>query len=406
MIPFGEAEQRFLTLGAEACLGAERVAVDSAAGRVLAEDVLSPADVPAFDYSAMDGYAVAFASFDGDGPWTLPVLGESRTGAMPDDLLPGCACRIFTGAAIPRGADAVVMQERVTRTADHATFDAKPKAGAHVRRRGEDLARGAVALARGTRLGPAHVSLLATCDRAWTHVARRPLVTILSTGDELRAPGAAGGRGSIPESNGVALRAMAEGAGAIARVAPIVGDDRAETERAIAAALDGCDVLVTVGGVSVGEHDWVRPALEATGVALDFWKVAMKPGKPLVLGRRGRTVVVGLPGNPGSAMVTFALFGVPLLRALQGDRAPLAPRRGARCGAGFGRAEPGRAEFVRASLSRGEANETWATPLANQASGAASSMADADALLCVPEAATRIDRGDPCDVLFLRELGA
>ena len=409
MISFDEAERRFLALGAETGLGPERIAIDAAAGRVLAEDLRSPADLPAFDYSAMDGYAVAVASFPGEGPWTLPVLGESRTGGMPEDLLPGCACRIFTGAAVPNGADAVVMQERVARTGERATFEARPREGAHIRRRGEDLARGAVAIAQGTRLRPAHVGLAATCDRAWVEVARRPLVTILSTGDELRAPGTVAGPGretSIPESNGVALRAMAERAGASGRVAPIVPDDRAATERALAVALEGTDVLVTVGGVSVGDHDWVRPALEGTGVALDFWKVAIKPGKPLVLGRRGRTIVVGLPGNPASAMITFALFGVPLLRAMQGDRAPVAPRRPARCAGGFTRAEGGRTEFVRVTLSRGDDGETWAAPLANQASGATSSLAQADALLRVPAEATRIPPGAPCDVLLLEELGA
>jgi molybdopterin molybdotransferase len=408
MISFDEAEKRFLALGLETSLGAERVAIDAASGRVLAEELRSPADLPAFDYSAMDGYAVAVASFDGAGPWTLPVLGESRTGGMPDDLLPGCACRIFTGAPIPRGADAVVMQERVTRAGDRATFDAKPKGGAHIRRRGEDLARDAVAIARGTRLRPAHIGLAATCDRAWVEVARRPIVTILSTGDELRAPGtpaAPGRETSIPESNGVALRAMAERAGAIARIAPIVQDDREATERAVAVALEGGDVLVTVGGVSVGEHDWVRPALEGIGVTLDFWKVAIKPGKPLVLGRRGRSIVIGLPGNPASAMITFALFGLPLLRAMQGDRAPVAPRRRARCMNGFARAEAGRTEFVRATLTRGDDGETWAIPLGNQASGATSSLASADALLRIPAEVTRVANGDGCEIALLDELG-
>jgi molybdopterin molybdotransferase len=409
MISFDEAERRFLALGAEIGVdawSAERVAVDAAAGRVLAEDVCAPFDLPSFDYSAMDGYAVATASFGGGGPWTLPVLGESRTGGVLEPLVRGCACRIFTGAPVPAGADAVVMQERVTRTGDQATFDAKPKAGAHIRRRGEDLASGAVALAKGTRLRAAHVGLAATCDRAWLEVARRPLVTIISTGDELRPPGSGRADGSsIPESNGVALRAMAERAGAVARVGPIAADDRAATARAFAKALEGCDVLVTVGGVSVGDHDWVRPALEESAVVLDFWKVAIKPGKPLLLGRRGRSIVVGLPGNPASAMITFALIGVPLLRALQGDRAPVASSRRVRC-AGFARSEPGRMEFVRATLARDGAGETWATPATNQASGATSSLAHADALLRVPADVTSIARGEPCEVQLLEDLGA
>jgi molybdopterin molybdotransferase len=406
MLAFDEAQSRVLALGSEASLGSERVALDAASGRVLASDLVSASDLPPFDYSAMDGYAVVAGSFEGDGPWVLPVLGESRTGAAPDALVRGCAARIFTGAAIPRGADAVVMQEQVVRAGDRATFDARPRPGANVRRRGDDLARGAVAIAGGTRLRASHIALAATCDRAWLEVVRRPLVTILSTGDELRAPGASGAPGSIPESNGVGLRVMAERAGAIVRVAPIVGDDRGATERSIQAALEGSDVLVTVGGVSVGDHDHVRPALEALGVTLDFWKVAIKPGKPIVVGRRGRTIVIGLPGNPVSAMVTFALFGAPLLRAMQKDAAPLPATRRARWGAPFVRAEPGRTEMLRARMTRSEDGESWATPIANQASGASSALAQADALLRVPQDATEIPHGEPCEVWMLEDLGA
>jgi molybdopterin molybdotransferase len=199
---------------------------------------------------------------------------------------------------------------------------------------------------------------------------------------------------------------MAERAGAIARVAPIVGDDRGETERALTAALEGSDVLVTVGGVSVGDHDHVRPALEAIGVALDFWKVAMKPGKPILLGRRGRARVIGLPGNPASAMVTFALFGLPLLRAMQGDEVPMPACRRVRCAATFQRTEAGRTEFVRGRLSVAADGDTWLTPVTNQASGAASSMAVADALLRIPSETTAIAKGELCDAWSLEELGA
>jgi molybdopterin molybdotransferase len=406
MIAFEEAQRRLVALGREISLGSERVAVDAVCGRVVADDVVSPFDIPAFDYSAMDGYAVALTSFEGSGPFTLPVLGESRPGEIPADLVPGCASRIFTGAAIPKGADAVVMQENVTRSGDRATFDVRPRAAHHIRRRGEDLSRGAVAIARGTRMRPAHAGLAAACDRAWIDVARRPIVTILTTGDELRAPGTAAVAGTIPESNGIALRAMAERAGAMARIAPIVRDDRLATEHAITSALDGCDVLVTVGGVSVGDHDWVRPGFEAASVTLDFWKVAMKPGKPIAVGRRGRTVALGLPGNPSSAMITFALLGVPLLRAMQGDSAPVALPRAARLGAAFSRVEAGRAEFLRATLGRSDDGSIVVTPVVNQASGAASSMAEAHALLCVATATTQLARGDLCDVLLIEELGA
>jgi molybdopterin molybdotransferase len=385
-------------------VAAERVGLDDAAGRVLREHIRSPFDLPAFDYSAMDGYAVRARDLAEDGPWKLPLRGESKTGAVPPGLVAGTACRIFTGAEVPEGADAVVMQENVTADGDVVTLRERPTVGAHVRRRGEDLAKGAVALAPGVRLGPSHLALAASVDRAWLTVARRPVVTVLGTGDELRAPGSAATEGSIPESNGVAIRAMARGAGAIARVAPFVRDDPAATERAIEEALVATDVLVTVGGVSVGAHDLVRPALEKVGVVLDFWKVAIKPGKPLAVGRRGPVLVLGLPGNPASAMVTFALFGLPLLRAMQGAAEPMPARHPARL-AGAIKREPGRTEFLRA-IASWEDRVLLATPLANQASGAVTSMAQANALLVVAADKGSLAAGDAVDILWLHELGA
>ncbi len=401
MLTFDEAQARVLALAQVA--PRERVALDDACGRVLAEDVTSPFDIPAFDYSAMDGYAVATALFEGDGPFVFDVVGESKTGAGTAPLAPGATCRIFTGARIPAGADAVVMQEKVERDGNRATFDARPRPGQHVRRRGEDLAREALAVASGTRLRPVHLAMAAAADRAWLQVARRPVVTILGTGDELRAPGSAASPDTIPESNAVALRAMARAAGAIARVASSVKDDRDATALAFEHALRGTDLLVTIGGVSVGEHDFVRPALEAIGVTLDFWKVAMKPGKPLVVGRRGDAIVLGLPGNPASAMVTFALFGVPLLRAMQGDGQPVTPVIPARLARAVAH-EPGRTAFVRAAL-RQDAGTLWVSPLPNQASGAVTSMAAAEALLRVPAESSGLDEGSLVEVLVARELG-
>lgn len=245
--------------------------------------------------------------------------------------------------------------------------------------------------------------MAATADRAWLEVHRRPVITFLGTGDELRAPGSHGSSETIPESNAVTLRAMARAAGAIVRVAPMVKDDRAATEAAFEAALRGSDLLVTIGGVSVGDHDLVRPALEAVGVKLDFWKVAIKPGKPIAVGRRGDAWVMGLPGNPASAMVTFALFGLPLLRAMQGDDRPVAALTPARLTRAVTH-EPGRTAFLRASLAR-EGGELHVTPLANQASGAVTSMAAADALLRVPESSTGLPEGALVQVLPAAELG-
>jgi molybdopterin molybdotransferase len=409
VLSFEEARRRVLDLAWR--LSAERVALDDACGRVLAKPVLSTGDMPAFDYSAMDGYAVATSSWPVAEPCRLPVHGESRAGGAEVSLAPGTTCRIFTGARVPDGADAVVMQENVEREGETALFRERPKAGANIRRRGEDLAAGATAIAAGTRLRPSHVGLAASCDHAWLDVARRPTVTLIGTGDELRAPGLALATGtgaaspsSIPESNGPALRAMAMRAGAIARVAPFAPDDRAAMARAFEGALRGTDLLVSIGGVSVGDHDLVRPVLEDLGASIDFWKVAIKPGKPLVVGRRGDAIVLGLPGNPVSAMVTFALFGVPLLRSMQGDTHPLPAPMRARLARDVAH-QPGRMDFLRVTVAR-DGELLVATPLANQSSGAPTSMAHADALLCIDAERGSVKAGETADILWMDELCA
>jgi molybdopterin molybdotransferase len=276
--------------------------------------------------------------------------------------------------------------------------------GRFIRRRAEDLARGAIAIARGTRLRAAHVGIAAAADLAWLTVARRPVVTLLATGDELRILGTPDRPGTIAESNCVALRAMAERAGARVLVGPFVPDEAAATERAIDDALATSDVVVTIGGVSVGDHDLVRPALEKVGVTLEFWRVAIKPGKPLAVGRRGRATVIGLPGNPSSAMMTFALFGLPFLRALQGDTRTFPSPVPATLAADV-RREPGRLEFARATLARGD--QGWiATILPNQASGAVTTMAAADAVVLLPADRGALAAGTPVDALLLEDLGA
>lgn len=400
MLRFEEALARILALGS--ALPNEVAALDDCDGRVLGEDLVAPVDLPGFDYSAMDGYAVRMRDLDGEPPYRLPVRGESKTGIVPSALEPASAMRIFTGAALPDGADAVVMQEATLREGEDVVITTRPRAGQHVRRRGEDLSAGAIAIAKGTRLRPAHLSLAAALDRAHLAVGRRPEVAILATGDELRRPGTDPIPGTIAESNTVALRAMARRAGASAKALPYVRDDRAATERAFAAALDEADVVVSIGGVSVGDHDLVRPALEAVGVTLDFWRVAIKPGKPLAIGTKGRTIVIGLPGNPASAMVTFAMFGVPLLRALQGDAQPTPPLHRARMTRAHAH-DPGRLELARASVAH-TAEGLFVTTFGNQASGAATTMAEADAIVLVPEDATGIPAGAEVDVLLLHDL--
>ncbi len=409
VLRFEEALARILALGAPP-LSSELAPLEDLDGRVLAEDVVAGFDLPGFDYSAMDGYALAVEELGAaEPPFRLPVRGESRTGGVPGALTSGSMMRIFTGAAIPSGADTVVMQEHVTRDGDVAVVTRRPRLGQHIRRRGEDIATGTVALTKGVRLRPAHLSLAAALDLAEIPVAKRPDVAILVTGDELRRPGTDPVPGTIAESNTVVLRAMARRAGARARALPFVRDERAATERAFAAALDSSDVVVTVGGVSVGDHDLVRPALEAVGVILEFWRVAMKPGKPLAVGRfpragRRDAIVIGLPGNPASAIVTFALFGIPLLRALQGDLRPFPVTRRARMTRAHAH-DPGRLELARATLAQAEDGHFTATTVGNQASGAVTSMSSADAIVLIPAEANGIPAGGEVDVLLASDLG-
>ncbi|MEO7095209.1 MAG: gephyrin-like molybdotransferase Glp, partial [Polyangiales bacterium] len=304
-----------------------------------------------------------------------------------------------TGAPIPDGADAIVMQEETTRAGDVLTLTGTPKSGDHVRRAGEDLARGTIALRRGTRLRPSHVPLLAALEVVRPEVHRRPVVTVLATGDELREPGAPARPGTIIETNGLAIAAMARSVGAHVRLLPIAPDERDALRAAVLDALDGAEVALTIGGVSVGDHDLVKPILEQVGVVLDFWRVSIKPGKPLAMGRKGATRVLGLPGNPVSAMLTFVLFAAPLLRALEGESDPLPKTSPARLSRDV-KHHPGRTEFLRATLST-EAGVTIATPIASQSSGSIVSMAWADALIVVPRESTGLVGGSTVEVVHL-----
>jgi molybdopterin molybdotransferase len=402
MLTFEEARTRLLARAKP--LGTERLHLSLVERRVLAWPVVATGDLPPFSYSAMDGYAIRSEALVGPGPFSLAVSGESRTGKPPATLVPRTAARIFTGAELPRGSDTVIAQEDVERQADTITFSTAPRPGQHVRKAGEDLLRGATALERGKRLGPPDLALLSSLDVTEVEVALKPRVTVLATGDELRPAGSAPSSGTIPDSLSLPLGALAAGAGADVRIAPFVRDDARATEAAIAAALRGTDLLVTIGGVSVGDHDLVRPALEANGVLLDFWKVAIKPGKPIASGIHAPTgaIVLAVPGNPASALVTFALFGVPLLRALQGDEHPT-PRTARLPLAVSYRRKPGRLEFVRAALDEGPSG-ALVRPLDNQASGALTSLAWAHALAMIPAEVEALDAGATVEVLRFQDL--
>ncbi len=318
-------EARGRVLEAVRTLAAEDVRLAEALGRVLAEDVESPIDVPPFDSSAMDGYAVV-AGQEAE----LEVVGESRAGRPAGaPVEPGTAIRISTGGVVPAGATAVVPLEassagdgdvRVRVRASHE--------GDNIRRAGEDVRAGTVVLGRGTRLGPAELGVAASVGRASLRCARRPRVAILVTGDELTEPGRPLGPGGIYSSNGWALAAQVERAGALVTARETVPDQAADTRAALADVLGSSDVVIVSGGVSVGPHDHVKPALAGLGVEERFWGVRLRPGKPTWFGALGDVLVFGLPGNPVSAMVGFHLFVRTALAAMQGAD-PSAPRSSA-----------------------------------------------------------------------------
>lgn len=399
MLDFQDARKKILdAVGSRKYFSRERVALGQAAGRILAERVVSPVAVPGNDYSAMDGYAVNASDFAGEGPLTLPQIGVCQTGHPVVPVKSGACVRIFTGAHIPPGADAVVMQENTESTSEGVKFLRRPRAGDNIRRAGEDLQIGDEVLPPGLRLFGYQLGLLASVERSEVLVASRPQVTILCTGDELRPPGNSFAPGNLAESNSVALAALIEQAGGRVTVAPIVKDDQAAMVEALRAAHGSADVIVTVGGVSVGDHDVVAPALAEVGAEVIFHKVRIKPGKPVLFARFGEKFVLGLPGNPSSAQVTFALFGFPLIRALQGDVSALPEPRSARLRESFGQ-KPGRTGFYRARL-RGDEVEI----LTNQASGASTSIAWANALVVLDAECERVEAGEQVSIMSLDSL--
>lgn len=370
------ASAREIVASSCAPLPAEAVPVGDAAGRVLAAAVAAAADVPGFDNSAMDGFAVR--SDASSGP--LPVVDEARAGTPASrPLAPGEAIRISTGAAMPAGADAVAPVEQVEESDGHVTLAAPVAPGKHVRRAGEDLRAGAVVLPAGTLLGAGALAVAVGAGAATLSCARRPRVAILCTGDELRPPGAPLGPGEIHNSNAPMLAAQAAREGAEVTRAEAVRDERAATEAALARAFEEADVVVLSGGVSVGPHDHVKPALAALGVTERFWRVDLQPGKPTWFGTRGAQLVFGLPGNPVSSFVTFALFARPALRALQGAD-PLPPRERATLTHAVPRR--GRTQAARVRLDGGDGT-LRATPTGAQSSHITASLPASDALAFV-----------------------
>lgn len=380
-------------------LPGERVPLVEALSRALAEDLVPDRPLPSFDAATMDGYALRAADAPRPGA-RLPVAYQVFAGRpAPGPLPAGACCRIFTGAPIPEGADAVEMQEEVRRAGRSAVFRRASEAGRFVRLRGSDLAAGAVALPAGAVVDAGTVGLAAGIGRTELLVHRRPRVAILPTGDELVPPGRLPGPGQLVESNGVALAAAVREAGGVPVLLPACGDDAGSLARALEQAR-GLDALVTVGGVSVGDRDLVRGALEAAGARLGFWRVAMRPGKPFAFGLWDRTAVFGLPGNPASALVTFELFVRPALRALAGlpgDGRLTVPARLATAQ----EKPPGLTVFLRCR-ARWAAPDLRLEPLPTQSSGSLSSTAGHDALAVLPAGRTRLPRGARVAAILLR----
>ena len=391
------AEARRRVLASVRPLGAEEVALTAALGRVLAGDVVSEVAVPPFDSSAMDGYAMPAGA-----KGRLAVTGEARAGhRWPEALEPGAAVRISTGAAVPAGTAAVVAVEQTTEEGDAVVVPAAPQ-GTNIRRRGEDIRPGDRVLAAGDEVSPPALGVLASVGQTTARCARRPRVAILATGDELTEPGAPLAPGAIWSSNPPALAGQVLRAGGAVERLLTVPDDAEATRAALSQALDSADVVCVSGGVSVGPHDHVKGALASLGVAESFWGVALRPGKPTWFGtaeRDGRSVpVFGLPGNPVSAMVTFQLFAVPALRALQGAD-PTAARAEAVLDEPVSR-HPGRVQAVRCRLAAA-ADGLHVRPTGAQGSHILTSMLAADALALIPTGEGELRAGERVQIELL-----
>lgn len=391
LLPVAEAQARLLALATP--LPAETLPLAEAAGRYLAEDCAAMRGQPAADLSAMDGYAIAFA--DMPGPWR--VVGESVPGTLPGRAISGGeAMRIFTGAPLPAGADAILIQEEATRDGDLLvlTGEGPRRQGQHVRPADSDFAHGERLVAAGARLTPARIGLAAMGGHGLLPVGRRPRVALISTGDELVPPGAPVSGVQLPASNAIMLRTMLAPCGAIVDDLGIARDDFDTLAAAFDAARDA-DIIVTSGGASVGDHDLVRPVLDTIGGTLDFWKIAMKPGKPLLAGTLGKSIVLGLPGNPVSTFVTATLFLLPLVRALQGAVDPLPPTYRVKLGAPLP-ACGSRSEYLRGIWSDGDVVQAI-----EQDSAAMVSLASANALIVRAAGAPAAQAGEMAEIVGL-----
>lgn len=395
LIPVDEAVGRILA--AFTPLPAETVSLAEAVGRTLAEDVVARVTQPPADVSAMDGYAVR-ASDVATVPCRLRVIGEAPAGGAYDGIVgPGETVRIFTGGPVPAGADAIVIQEDTVRHGDEVEVRESAPPGRYIRPAGLDFAVGTTGLRAGRCLTPRDIGLAAAMNVPWLSVRRRPRVAILASGDEIVLPGDTIGPNQIVSSNSWSLAAFVAANGGTPMHLGIAPDNE-QAVRDLAAAAAGADILVTTGGASVGDHDLVQSALGAAGLELDFWRIAMRPGKPLMFGRLGAVPLLGLPGNPVSSMVCALIFLAPVLARMAGrDVTP--PLESGRLGRALG-ANDRRQDYLRATLERTADGHFIATPFEKQDSSMLSRLAQADCLVVRPPFEAPKEAGD--EVLFLR----
>jgi molybdopterin molybdotransferase len=392
-----EARARILA-GIRPVDGSESLPLRDALGRVLAADVRSTVDVPAHDNSAMDGYALAGAGLPAQGEGAFRVVGTSWAGRpYADEVGPGECARIFTGATLPAGTDTIVMQEHVRREGDMAHVTAGHKPGQHRRRAGEDIRAGDVAVAAGTLLRPAHLGLIASVGVGEVRVRRRPRVAIFSTGDELRGVGETLDEGQIYDSNRYSMYGMLARLGLEVLDLGVVRDTPEATQAAFEQAAASADAVVTSGGVSVGEADYVVETLERLG-QVGFWKVAIKPGKPIAFGRVGDAWFFGLPGNPVSSMVTFYQLVQPALQRLAGDEREAVPvMLRATCDSRL-KKKAGRLEFQRGILERHPDGRYVVRGVGHQGAGVLRSMAEANCFIVLPLEQDTVEPGTEVDV--------
>ncbi len=390
LIPVAEAQARMLALRGP--LSEESVPLIDALGRYAAQDVFARRTQPAMDLSAMDGYAIRFA--ERPGPWT--VIGESAAGGGLDRALePGEAARIFTGAPVPAGADTILIQEEATRDGDRLTMtgEGPPAIGAHIRPAGGDFRDGSLLLAQGSAIGPAAIALAASGGHGVLPVRRLPRVGLLSTGNELVPPGAPTPGALLPASNSPMLAALLGRSACTVTDHGIVRDDLDAIATAFTQMAETCDIILTTGGASVGDHDLVLPALKQAGATIDFWRVRMKPGKPVMIGTLGDAIILGLPGNPVSAFVTAMLFAKPLIAHLLGAAHPVPTPITARLTAPLP-ATGNRAEYVRARWANGGIER-----LSGQDSAGLAALVQAELLIIREAEAEALPAGAEVEVL-------